>query len=130
MQQVPTDGAHAAAFFASASGERRYLAVAELGDRQANTYRRDSSVYAFEPTRSPPLVLAQRLSTKGATDFHAFALPAGADGGTAATTTYLAVSNEQDDTLGGDIGSTIWRLQAEAEENADEDGDASEKDEV
>ena len=43
-----------------------------------------------------------QLPTLGATDFCAFTLQGG---------TFLAVSNEQDDTRGGDISSTIWALQ-------------------
>jgi hypothetical protein len=110
-QRVRTDGAHAAELFASGDG-RYFLAVAELGDRKANTYRRRSVVYSFEPDGAhawmgppvlgrDPLRVAQRLGTLGATDFCAFEV-----GGV----TFLAVSNEQDDTRGGDINSTIWAL--------------------
>ena len=45
--------------------------------------------------------LVQKLPTLGATDFSAFEM-----GGV----TYLAVSNEQDDWLGGDVRSVIWGL--------------------
>ena len=48
-----------------------------------------------------PLKLVQSLPTLGATDFKAF---------TISGTTFLAVSNEQDDRLGGDVDSTIWAL--------------------
>ena len=102
--QVATDGAHAAEFFSSADGKSHFLAVANLGDRQANMYRRDSVVYAFNPLAeegTPMLTPLQKLPTLGATDFLGFSI-----GGV----TYLAVSNEQDDTRGGDVGSTIWTL--------------------
>ena len=52
-------------------------------------------------TMCRPCKLETRLSTRGATDFHGFTI----DG-----TTFLAVSNEQDDVGGGDIESTIWAL--------------------
>jgi len=44
----------------------------------------------------------QEIDTVGATDFEAFE---GNDG-----TTYIIAANEQDDTLGGDVDSTLWRL--------------------
>ena len=47
----------------------------------------------------------QKLSTLGATDFQSFAI-----GGV----TFLAVSNEQDDVLGGDVESRIWALPVKA----------------
>ena len=47
------------------------------------------------------LVEVQRLSTLGATDFYAFVISGAL---------FLAVSNEQDDELGGDVGSPIWAL--------------------
>lgn len=105
-RQVWTDGAHAAEFFSSPDGTRHFLAVANLGDRQANSYRRDSIVYAvdFVPSaslRGQLLTPVQKLPTLGATDFRAFII----DG-----VTYLAVSNEQDDERGADVGSTIWAL--------------------
>lgn len=106
-QTVATDGAHAACFFSSGDG-RHFLAVANLGDRKANTYRRNSVVYAFDPTAlagTEMLTLAQRLPTLGATDFHSFTI-----GGSV----FLAVSNEQDDERGGNVESTIWALQAQA----------------
>lgn len=96
-QGVPTDGAHAAAFFSAADGARHFLAVANLGDRQAGTYRGKSAVYVFDPAGPTYLSLVQELPTLGATDFHPFDI-----GGT----TFLAVSNEQDDTKGGDVGSS------------------------
>lgn len=110
--QVGTDGAHAAEFFASADGESHFLAVANLGDRQANTYRRDSVVYAFNPLAekgTPMLTPLQKLPTLGATDFLGFSI-----GGV----TYLAVSNEQDDTRGGDVESTIWALRVTPEKGS------------
>ena len=85
----------AAEFFSSSEGDRHYLVVANLGDRQANTYRRDSVVYAFDPAASGAgakmLTPLQKLPTLGATDFRSFKI-----GGV----TFLAVSNEQDDTRG------------------------------
>lgn len=105
QQRVATDGAHAAEFFSSSDASRHFLAIANLGDRQANTYRRKSVVYAFDPAAagrgSDPLMPLQRLPTLGATDFLSFVV-----GGT----TFLVVSNEQDDTRGGDVESTIWAL--------------------
>lgn len=76
------------------------LAVANLGDR-GGSYRRDSSVYELDAAADKPLRLVQSLPTLGATDFKAF---------TISGTTFLAVSNEQDDRLGGDVDSTIWAL--------------------
>ena len=80
-----------------------------MGDRQANTYRRDSVVYAFDPAASGAgakmLTPLQKLPTLGATDFRSFKI-----GGV----TFLAVSNEQDDTRGGDVSSTIWALRRES----------------
>ena len=102
-QRVQTDGAHAAEFFSSPGGDRHFLAVANLGDRQTNKYRRDSVVYELDPSAAEPLRVVQRLPTLGATDFCGFVI-----GGT----TFLAVSNEQDDELGGDVGSPIWKLQS------------------
>lgn len=107
-QTVSTDGAHAAEFFSSADGERRFLAVANLGDRKANTYRRESVVYAFDPASSTMLAPIQTLQTHGATDFKAFAI-----GGTS----FLAVSNEQDDAKGGNVPSTLWRLRQAGDES-------------
>ena len=66
-QRVPTDGAHAAAFFSSADGKRLFLAVANLGDRQTDSYRRYSHVYSVDPAAEPPMKLQIRLSTRGAT---------------------------------------------------------------
>eukprot|EP00931_Biecheleriopsis_adriatica_P116468 TRINITY_DN92108_c0_g1_i1.p1 TRINITY_DN92108_c0_g1~~TRINITY_DN92108_c0_g1_i1.p1 ORF type:complete len:460 (-),score=89.25 TRINITY_DN92108_c0_g1_i1:70-1413(-) len=103
-QRVATDGAHAAEFFSSAEGERHFLAVANLGDRETGKYRRDSVVYELDPVSSvsdKPLKRLQQLPTLGATDFCGFVI-----GGIS----YVAVSNEQDDEKGGDIGSTIWAL--------------------
>ena len=60
---------------------------------------------AAEPGTRKYLKPVQRLPSLGATDFKAFDI----DG-----KTYLAVSNEQDDRLGGDIDSTIWSLAAPA----------------
>ena len=121
-QKVATDGAHAAEFFSSADGSRHFLAVANLGDRDPECtanfetgwspdqsgakpcYRRDSVIYAFDPSAAPgeePLSVLQTLPTFGATDFIGFEV-----GGV----TFLAVSNEQDDQAGGDVGSTIWAL--------------------
>ena len=97
-QKVRTDGAHAAELFAA--GGTAYLAVANLGDR-GGSYRRDSSVYELDAAAEKPLRLVQSLPTLGATDFKAF---------TISGTTFLAVSNEQDDRLGGDVDSTIWAL--------------------
>lgn len=97
-QKIATDGAHAAELFTAADG-KHYLAVANLGDRQRNSYRRDSVLYAFDPDAKTPLKKIQALPTLGATDFTAFDL---------AGRTYLAVSNEQDDHKGGDVDSTIW----------------------
>ena len=57
-------------------------------------YRRDSSVYELDAAAEKPLRLVQSLPTLGATDFKAF---------TISGTTFLAVSNEQDDRLGGDV---------------------------
>ena len=101
VQQVATDGAHAAEFFRSGSG-RDFIAVANLGDRQKNTYRRKSEVFAFHADRDAPLESAALLSTKGATDFEAFSLANGAR--------FLAVANEQDDVAGADIESVIWSV--------------------
>ena len=105
-QKVKTDGAHAAEFFSTAEGGRHFLAVANLGDRQANTYRRDSLIYELDAKKTNDgegalLTLVQKLPTLGATDFRAFYINGA---------TYVAVSNEQDDTMGGDVKSTIWRL--------------------
>lgn len=107
-QRVPTDGAHAAEFFSAPGGGRHFLAVANLGDRQANTYRRSSVVYELDPSSTKPLKRVQQLPTLGATDFLGFII----DGFSHRTdgTTYLAVSNEQDDELGGNVGSPIWAL--------------------
>ena len=116
-----TDGAHAAEFFSSppsaaATAEtaaiggqeerrRHFLAVANLGSRERNSYRRSSVLYSFDPERTaggcPPLEPLQELPTTGATDFLGFSI-----GGE----TFLAVSNEQDDVRGGDIESLIWVL--------------------
>ena len=52
------------------------------------------------------LTEAQRLPTLGATDFRSFVI---------AGTTYLAVSNEQDDAHGGDVQSTLWALTGEGQ---------------
>ena len=105
VQTIETDGAHAATFFSAANvGSRLFLAVANLGDREKNSYRGDSAVYSFDPAPqrgAGHLNLVQRLPTRGATDFHAFRINGDA---------YLAVSNEQDDMRGGDILSTIWAL--------------------
>ena len=49
-QKVGTDGAHAAALFSNVDGSSHFLAVANLGDRQANTYQRESVVYSFDPS--------------------------------------------------------------------------------
>ena len=103
-------GAHAAELFTGVDG-RCYLAVANLGDRAGSgsgsgSYRRDSVLYELDPTAppgTPPLTELQRLPTLGATDFKAFEIKG---------TTFLAVSNEQDDVGGGDIDSTIWSLNA------------------
>ena len=114
-QKVETDGAHAAEFFSSHDGAQHFLAVANLGDRQANTYRRDSVVFAFDPGAAdgqPMLTLAQKLPTLGATDFRAFAI-----GGVQ----FLAVSNEQDDTRGGDVASTVWAHRPRTPPKEDED---------
>ena len=46
----------------------------------------------------------QELDTLGATDFRAFVIKG---------TTFLAVSNEQDDVRGGDVESKIWALKPE-----------------
>ena len=101
VQKIKTDGAHAAELFRGLDG-KHYLAVANLGDRTANTYRRDSSLYELDATADTnPHTLVQSLPTLGATDFKAFEM---------AGTTFLAVSNEQDDRLGGDVHSTIWAL--------------------
>ncbi len=101
-QRIKTDGAHAAEFFSSVDKERHFLAVANLGDRQANTYRRDSVIYELDVTQGSELLsLAQKLPSLGATDFKSFVING---------VTYVAVSNEQDDKLGGDVQSTIWRL--------------------
>lgn len=105
-EKVRTDGAHAAEFFSDVDKRRHFLAVANLGDRQTNKYRRDSTIYSLDLNNSaaqgePLLRLVQKVPTLGATDFRAFSI-----GGQ----TYLAVSNEQDDVRGGDIQSTIWRL--------------------
>ena len=65
-------------------------------------------VYSFDPASGAGdkmLTPLQKLPTLGATDFRSFEI-----GGV----TYLAVSNEQDDTHGGDVGSTIWALRLEA----------------
>ena len=116
-QRVRTDGAHAAEFFSAADvaaqqggqegGRRRFfLAVANLGSRESNSYRRSSVVYSFDPQRTGggrPLEPLQELPTLGATDFLGFSM-----GGEA----FLAVSNEQDDARGGDIESPIWVLAA------------------
>lgn len=112
-QTVQTDGAHAAEFFASADGNAHYLAVANLGDRHANTYRRDSVIFSFDPDapKAKMLTALQRVATRGATDFRAFVI-----GGM----TFVAVSNEQDDTGGGDIGSTIWVLRREVGKDVDD----------
>ena len=106
VQQVATDGAHAAEFFRSASG-RDFIAVANLGDRQKNTYRRKSEIFAFHAGRDAPLESAALLSTRGATDFEAFSLANGAR--------FLAVANEQDDVEGADIESVIWSVVEEAD---------------
>ena len=100
-QKVETDGAHAAALFASADGKSHFLAVANLGDRKSGKYRRDSVVYALdvESRGGDMLTAVQKLPTLGATDFSAFEM-----GGV----TYLA--HEQDDWLGGDVRSVIWGL--------------------
>ena len=67
---------------------------------------RESALYELDYThRHPPLKFVQALPTLGATDFRAFDI-----GGT----TFLAVSNEQDDEAGGDVASTIWALAADA----------------
>jgi len=96
-RELSTDGAHAAEFFSFADGRAHYLAVANLGDRQANSYGRDSLVYSCDPEAQPTLTEGQRLPTLGATDFKAFMV-----GG--------AVPNEQDVTLRGDVRSTTWAL--------------------
>eukprot|EP00928_Gymnodinium_smaydae_P080735 TRINITY_DN64381_c0_g1_i1.p1 TRINITY_DN64381_c0_g1~~TRINITY_DN64381_c0_g1_i1.p1 ORF type:complete len:401 (-),score=58.87 TRINITY_DN64381_c0_g1_i1:1142-2344(-) len=101
-QRVQTDGAHAAEFFSDPNGHRYFLAVANLGDRQAGTYRRDSVVYELDPSASIPLSVVQRLPTLGATDFCGFVLR---------DRSFLVVSNEQDDELGGDVESPIWQLE-------------------
>ena len=100
-QKVATDGAHAAEFFHSTDGERHFLAVANLGDRQTGSYHRYSHVFSVDPASEPPMTLLMRLSTRGATDFRSFQIGAAC---------FLVVSNEQDDSLGGDIESTIWAL--------------------
>eukprot|EP00929_Paragymnodinium_shiwhaense_P078031 TRINITY_DN40355_c0_g1_i1.p1 TRINITY_DN40355_c0_g1~~TRINITY_DN40355_c0_g1_i1.p1 ORF type:complete len:454 (-),score=65.65 TRINITY_DN40355_c0_g1_i1:171-1532(-) len=101
-QHISTDGAHAAEFFSSPDEQHHYLAVANLGDRKTDKYRRDSAVYELQPSAKEPLKLVQKLPTLGATDFLGFTV----DGAT-----FLAVSNEQDDERGGDINSPIWVLQ-------------------
>ena len=104
MQTVKTVGAHAAEFF-KGGGAGYFLAVANLGDRRTNRYRTSSHIYHFNPTRSPPLELFQKIPTLGATDMEAFALNG---------TTYLVASNEQDDEQGGDVESPVWRLRGAA----------------
>ena len=77
------------------------MAVANLGDRQTGSYHRYSHVFSVDPASEPPMTLLMRLSTRGATDFRSFQIGAAC---------FLVVSNEQDDSLGGDIESTIWAL--------------------
>ena len=79
---------------------RYFLAVANLGDRKLNKYRTDSRIYAFDP-RHAKLKLIQKIPTLGATDIEGFSFSG---------STYFIVANEQDDDLGGDIPSTLWRL--------------------
>eukprot|EP00746_Dinoflagellata_sp_MGD_P036491 gnl/MRDRNA2_/MRDRNA2_18753_c0_seq1.p1 gnl/MRDRNA2_/MRDRNA2_18753_c0~~gnl/MRDRNA2_/MRDRNA2_18753_c0_seq1.p1 ORF type:complete len:419 (-),score=48.53 gnl/MRDRNA2_/MRDRNA2_18753_c0_seq1:97-1353(-) len=108
-QKVQTDGAHAAEFFSH--GNKHFLAVANLGDRQKNTYRRDSVIYQFDPqNENEMLKLVQKVPTLGATDFLGFSISG---------VTFLAVSNEQDEELGGDVNSFIWALR-EGEEASGE----------
>lgn len=116
-------------------GEDRYcyfLAVANLGSRQLNKYRTQSYVYRFHPLQQPAedgasstqssyLKKVQEIDTVGATDFEAFE---GNDG-----TTYVIAANEQDDKLGGDVDSTLWRL-APGSAGGAGGADAKQKDEL
>jgi len=99
-QKVFSNGAHAAEFFVDSNSGRYFLAVANLGDRKLNKYRTDSRIYAFDPQHAK-LKLIQKVPTLGATDIEGFSISG---------STYFIVANEQDDELGGDISSTLWRL--------------------
>ena len=113
-QEIETDGAHGATFV-SVNGVY-FLVVAEFGDRATRRYTRSSTVYRLEldldldtsRSGSAHLVPYTELPTEGATDFESFQM----DGNT-----WLVVSNEQNESEGIDIGSTIWRV----DNNEDDD---------
>ena len=106
-QEIETDGAHGATFVSV--NEVYFLVVAEFGDRATRRYTRSSTVYRLEldldldtsRSGSAHLVPYTELPTEGATDFESFQM----DGNT-----WLVVSNEQNESEGIDIGSTVWRV--------------------
>ena len=98
-QEIDTEGAHGATFV-TVDG-MYYLVVAEFGDRAAQRYSRSSTVYRLDLDSGSLLVPHAELSTEGATDFESFRI----DG-----STFVVVSNEQNESKGVNIGSTIWRI--------------------
>jgi len=85
LQQIPTDGAHAAEFF-HGPGDGLYLAVANFGDRLGKRYAAQSSLWRYEESTGRFELVAE-VPTVGATDWEHF-VHAGRH--------YLAVSNEGD----------------------------------
>jgi len=99
VQDLPTDGAHAAEFFFSSSPPLLHLAVANFGDRQGERVEAKSSLWLWDDTKAA-LVPTLEVETKGATDWEHLPLsphPTSPPN----TLAYLAVCNE------GDIGKQL-----------------------
>ena len=109
-QEIETDGAHGATFV-SVDG-MHYLVVAEFGDRVTQRYTRSSRVHRLD--LGSLLVPLAELPTEGATDFETFSV----DGDT-----FVVVSNEQNESEGIDIGSTVWRIVSRSDDEHDDGQD-------
>jgi hypothetical protein len=109
VQDLSTDGAHAAEFFFSSSSpspspspsssasSELHLAVANFGDRQGERVEARSSLWRWDDSAAR-LVLVHEVETQGATDWEHLALSSASSSSALA---YLIVCNE------GDIGKQL-----------------------
>lgn len=107
VQDLSTDGAHAAEFFFSSSSpspssassvsSELHLAVANFGDRQGERVEARSSLWRWDDSTAR-LVLVHEVETQGATDWERLALSSASSSSALA---YLIVCNE------GDVGRQL-----------------------